>query len=112
MKISCWHRADYESDALWKLYAAEHKGVAICSTPERMRAAIQPFRLQPTYGTEDLWAGPVKYHDLMKVRLRAGKELYFCKHQAFSWELEIPSFSAAPGIEQILFVHICQNPYP
>jgi hypothetical protein len=89
MKISCWHRADYESDAMWKLYAEQSKGVAICTTPERLRAALKPFRLEPTFGIEDLWAGPVVYHDLMKVRLRPlGKAIYFCKHQAFSWEKE------------------------
>lgn len=25
-KISCWHLADYEGDAMWKLYAATRKG--------------------------------------------------------------------------------------
>jgi hypothetical protein len=89
MKISCWHRADYESDAMWHLYAEQRKGVAIRTTAERIRAAFKPFRLKPTYGIEDLWGGPVKYQDLMKVRLkRHSKELYFCKHQAFSWERE------------------------
>lgn len=88
MKISCWHRAEFESDAMWRLYAEESKGVAVCSTPERLREAIQPFRLRPTYGTEDVWCGPVRYFDLMKVRLKQGKELFFCKHQAFAWERE------------------------
>jgi len=31
MKISCWHREKYESDAMWKLYAEQSKGVAICT---------------------------------------------------------------------------------
>jgi len=89
MKISCWHRAEYESDAMWKLYAEQSKGVAICTTPNRMRAAIKPFRLDPAYGIEDLWVGPVSYFDLMKIRLRRlGKKRYFCKHLAFSWERE------------------------
>lgn len=26
MKINCRHRADYESDAMWKLYAEQSKG--------------------------------------------------------------------------------------
>jgi hypothetical protein len=88
-KISCWHRADYESDAMWRLYAAESKGVAICSTPERLRAAIAPYSVFPTSKPEDLWGGPVKYHDFLKVRLKPhGRERYFSKHQAFSWERE------------------------
>jgi hypothetical protein len=89
MKINCWHRADYESDAMWKLYAEQSKGVALCSTPERIRAAITPFRLDPKYKPETIWFGAVDYYDLMKVRLKfLGMKAYFCKHQAFSWERE------------------------
>lgn len=89
-KISCWHRAAYESDAMWKLYAGEHKGIAICTTPERMRAAFKPFRLKPEYGIEDLWAGPVEYVDLTQVRMRRAGTLhrFFFKHRAFEWERE------------------------
>jgi hypothetical protein len=89
MKISCWHRADYESDAMWRLYAAESKGIAVYTTADRMRASIKPFRLKPEYGIEDLWAGPVSYQDLMTTRLKLhGNERYFSKHAAFSWERE------------------------
>jgi hypothetical protein len=88
-KIHCWHRAEYESNAMWHLYAEQSKGLAICSTPERMRAAIKPFRLQPTFAPEDIFAGPVKYVDFLKVRLRpTGNERYFYKHRAFEWERE------------------------
>lgn len=89
-KISCWHRANYESDAMWKLYAGEHKGIAICTTPDRMRAAFKPFRLKPEYGTEDLWAGLIEYVDLTKVRMTSAAMLnrFFFKHRAFEWERE------------------------
>jgi hypothetical protein len=88
-KISCWHRASYESDAMWKLYAGMHKGVAICTTPERLRDASKPFRLDPAYGIEDLHAGNVEYVDLTKVRMNLNMlERFFYKHMAFSWERE------------------------
>ena len=89
-KLSCWHRAAYESDAMWKLYAGEHKGIAICTTPDRMRAAFKPFRLKAEYGVEDLWAGPVQYVDLSRVRMRGVTMLdrFFFKHRAFEWERE------------------------
>lgn len=88
-KINCWHRADYESDAMWKLYAGASKGVAICSTPDRMREAFHPFRLAPNYGVEDLWAGQVRYEDLLKVRMKVSMlHRFFYKHQAFAWERE------------------------
>ena len=54
-KLNCWHRATYESDAMWKLYAGSAKGVAICSSPGRMHAAFRPFRLAPSYGKEIMW---------------------------------------------------------
>ena len=57
-KLNCWHRAEYESDAMWKLYAGQSKGIAVCSTPDRMRRSFQPFRLHPDYGVEELWAIP------------------------------------------------------
>ena len=59
------------------------------STPDRMRRAFQPFRLQPDYGVEDLWAGPVAYVDLTKIRMRCfNMERFFFKHRAFEWERE------------------------
>jgi hypothetical protein len=77
----------YESDAMWKLYAGASKGVAICSTPKRMRDAFHPFRLAPNYGGEDLWAGQGHYEDLLKVRMKASMlHRFFCKSQAFAWE--------------------------
>lgn len=88
-KINCWHRAEYESNAMWRLYAEESKGVAICSTPERMRAAIKPYYVNNPDYPEILWAGAVKYYDFLKVRLPAsGNTRYFSKHEAFSWERE------------------------
>lgn len=88
-KINCWHRADHESDAMWKLYAVQGKGVAICSSPGRIREALHPFRLQPNHGAETIWLGPVRYCDLTKVRLRTSMESrFFFKHQAFAWERE------------------------
>lgn len=89
-KLNCWHRADYESDAMWRLYAAQGKGLAICSTPERMRNAFPPFRLQRGQPRPDtMWAGEVRYADLLTVRLDVGmEERFFHKHLAFSWEQE------------------------
>ncbi len=88
-KISCWHRAEYESDAMWKLYAGEAKGVTICSTPTRIKNSFIPFRLQPNYGVEEMWGGPVQYVDLTQIRMRKGMlDRFFFKHRAFEWEKE------------------------
>lgn len=88
-KINCWHRASYESDAMWQLYAGAWKGVAICTTPSRIAAAATPFRIKPEYGHEELWAGNVRYVDLLKERLRVSMlDRFWYKHMAFSWERE------------------------
>tara|TARA_R110002074_G_C12548406_1_gene666355 strand:+ start:4630 stop:5358 length:729 start_codon:yes stop_codon:yes gene_type:complete len=89
-KLSCWHTADFESDAMWKLYAGVHKGIAIRTTPQRMRDAFDPFKLEPTYDEESLYAGLVEYLDLTRVRLRSAGNIqrFFVKHRAFEWERE------------------------
>jgi len=89
-KLNCWHRAEFESDAMWQLYAGQSKGIAICSTPDRMRRSFQPFRLRPDYGVEELWGGPVRYVDLTQIRMRqvGMLERFFFKHRAFEWERE------------------------
>lgn len=88
-KISCWHQADYESDAMWKLYAATGKGVAVLTTVGRLEESLQPFRLAPGYGEEEPWWGQVRYVDLRTERLRASMEQrFFYKHRAFEWERE------------------------
>jgi len=76
-KISCWHCADYESDAMWKLYAASRKGVAVRTTAARLQAALQPFRLAPHYGEEEPFWGRIRYLDLHAERLRVGMEERF-----------------------------------
>lgn len=88
-KVSCWHRASYESNAMWQLYAGSRKGVAIRTNARLMCAAIKPFRLSQDYRYEKLWVGNVSYVDLLKERLRVGMmERFWYKHMAFSWERE------------------------
>jgi hypothetical protein len=88
-KVSCWHQADYESDAMWKLYASSRMGVAVRTTVSRLTAALEPFRLAPRYAEEEPWCGSVKYVDLRAVRLRSSmEERFFYKHRAFEWERE------------------------
>ena len=89
-KISCWHRSDYESNMMWKLYGDIDKGVAIRSTYDRMEAACRPFRLAPTYGEETIYAGPVTYVDFSRVRLNPIGDVtrFFRKHLAFATERE------------------------
>lgn len=88
-KISCWHRSDFESHAMWKLYAADGKGVAVLTTAQRLQAAVLPFRLAPGYGEEEPYWGSIRYVDLHEVRLKTSMEqTFFYKHRAFESERE------------------------
>ncbi len=88
-KISCWHRSNFESDAMWQLYAGAWKGVAICTSPGRIGSAAATFRLEPHHKGEDLWGGNVRYVDLVQERLKASMiGRFWYKHMAFSWERE------------------------
>ena len=87
--VNCWHQAEHESDAMWRLYAEETKGVVICSTLSRMKSAIAPFCFTPQSKPEELWVGPVRYVDLTQVRIReSGIERFFYKHVVFESERE------------------------
>ncbi|MCY3017566.1 MAG: hypothetical protein NTW87_00845 [Planctomycetota bacterium] len=58
--VSCWHASPVESAAMWKLYSREDAGVAVVSTPARMRDAVDVS----SYRTA--WIQPVEYLDFEK----------------------------------------------
>ena len=55
--ISCWHRSEYESAAMWKLYLKSDEGVAISTTCDRLSRCFKD-------GTpHDIFIGEVDYLD-------------------------------------------------
>jgi hypothetical protein len=90
-KISCWHMSAHESEAMWRLYVAEGKGVAIQSTIARLAASFSSFRLDPSYGEETIWLGAVRYLDYRTTELpdRSMLGRFFCKRRSFSHEAEM-----------------------
>lgn len=42
MAVSCWHRNEHESAAMWHLYMPQGRGIAVRSTVARLRAAVPP----------------------------------------------------------------------
>lgn len=100
-KISCWHRSDYESDAMWKLYAIKGKGISVCSTIEQLQTSLRPFRLALNYGEEEPFGGSVRYVDLFEQRLPVNMlERFFYKHRAFEWEREYRVVISVRGAEE------------
>jgi hypothetical protein len=53
--ITCWHKNEFESEAMWKLYAASGDGIAIESTESQLHEAISE--------RESLVIGEVRYVD-------------------------------------------------
>lgn len=55
--INCWHENELESDGMWGLYSDRIFGIAIASTPERVRKAFSNNNIT-------LQITPIEYHDL------------------------------------------------
>jgi hypothetical protein len=89
-KISCWHKSIHESYAMWKIYAQENKGVAITTTPDKMRLAFKPYRIKSEYCEEDLIIGNVEYVDLTSQHIDDTMlDVFFYKHLIYAYENEI-----------------------
>jgi hypothetical protein len=81
--VNCWH-AEFESMAMWKIYAGTQV-VALVTSPERLVRAISA-------SPEQLFLGPVEYFGQMPAPPLRG-ELYlswaFRKRMAYSFEKEV-----------------------
>lgn len=76
--ISCWHANDFESAAMWDLYAQSDAAVAIETTYGRLAAALP----------EDVFLGIVRYIDYQKDWLPEGNTFYPFMHKRKSFEHE------------------------
>lgn len=78
--VNCWHMSDYESDAMWKLYALGKTGIAIQSTVGEVNECMRPHS-----------SGRVIYydpsHDVLSPMIFCPHEILF-KRNPFSWEQE------------------------
>ncbi len=79
--VSCWHLGDYESDAMWKLYATVHGGVAIRSTVARLRACFSGYE-------HGVFVGLVQYIDYTNAIIGLSDDFAPCLHKRKSFEHE------------------------
>ena len=83
MFVNCWHEANQESPALWRLYASAKGSVAIQSTYGRLASVL----------SEDVYVGLVRYLDFHSPfqGLPIGNVLHapMYKRQEFSHEKEV-----------------------
>ena len=85
---TCWHAADYESDALWQLYAPGGAGVAIISSIERIEKSVDLTPYQ--YGL----LGEVEYvdfetHDMRRRPFPTVIRPGHLKRKSFEYEKEV-----------------------
>ena len=81
--VNCWHHNQHESEAMWKLYATENRGIALCSSVGALRASLT--------GTERICLGCVRYIDYRDTSITEGDPLlaYMYKRRSFVHEQEV-----------------------
>jgi hypothetical protein len=62
--INCWHEAERESVAMWKIYGSPGAGVAVVSSGARLVEALQNTQ-------DNLFLGRVNYKDISEVEIGA-----------------------------------------
>lgn len=82
--VSCWHGADFESAAMWKIYGSPGAGVAVVTNGARLEAALAK-------NDHDLNLGAVKYRDpnWIQIGFSNGFDTIMLKRSSFSYEQEV-----------------------
>ncbi len=97
--INCWHMNEYESDAMWKLYASKNAGVAVKST---FRQLADSFAKDTQYKE---YIGEVSYIDRQLEEFPHDSKFYpfTFKDKSFSFEQELRvAISKFPGNEWLI----------
>jgi hypothetical protein len=81
--MTCWHKNETESEAMWKLYSASGQGIAIESTVNQLRASI--------FDKTNLVVAGVRYVDFENDQIQKGHKNYglFLKRKSFEHENEL-----------------------
>lgn len=81
--VSCWHKNEYDTEAMSKLYSNSGQGIAIESTVKRLREAI--------LNKDHVIIDSVRYLDFDKDPIDKGHRHYglFQKRKSFEYEKEL-----------------------
>lgn len=82
--INCWHAADHESAAMWKIYASPGAGVAVVTNGARLETALSE-------NNEDFYLGAVRYRDPSSVHIGGSNafDTIMLKRSSYSYEREV-----------------------
>jgi hypothetical protein len=92
--VSCWYKSDHQSEAMWKLYSDQYKGVAIRTTVGDLEDAL----LNADSEARKVYIGQVKYIDYDDSNLTPkdctmdGHIVPMLKRISFSHEQEVRAF--------------------
>lgn len=111
--ISCWHMSEYESEAMWKLYAKDiENAIAIQTTYQRLYEALDK--------NPCISIGKIKYIDFSE-RFVPVNDAFWFKRKSFDYEKEVRAIiqshnKGRPGIGmpidlEILIQNIYVSPY-
>lgn len=97
--VSCWHMNDYESEAMWKLYA--DKGIAIESTIGQLQSSL-PNEVQGNR----IYVYDVRYEDFDIAEIEKGHPHYILavKRKSFEHEKEVRAIITLPTDGSGLYV--------
>jgi hypothetical protein len=102
--VNCWHINQFESAAMWRLYAHREGSVAIQSSTPRLRSVL-PHRLDryglPKRGHIDI--GQIRYlnYDLDRVFEGFTFDAFLHKRKSFDHEKEVRAFFPDPDFPDI-----------
>jgi hypothetical protein len=82
--VNCWHAADHESVAMWKIYGAPGAGIAIISNGGRLETALAS-------NSDHLYLGAVRYEepDVIEFGSTNGFDPVLIKGTSYRYEQEI-----------------------
>jgi hypothetical protein len=92
---SCWHKGTVESDAMWKIYAAQ-LGVSIGSSVTRMKSGVKMILPQIYAAQAELNLAAVHYET--DTNTCQGIEPWLVKRRAFEHEKEVRLYCDVPFV--------------
>lgn len=96
---NCWHRSEYESEAMWKLYGLESKGIAVRTTWGALLESLK-LRSNAHYW---VWGGNIVYGDPRELEVplwEMSLDPVAYKRPAFAHEREVRLLISAAGPSQ------------
>lgn len=114
--VSCWHKSECESEAMWRLYSAFGQGIAIESTIGQLKLSLG--------GVEGIIIHSIRYRDFENapIEKRHKYNILFMKRKSFKYEKELRATVRLPKEKEgegdnilcnlnTLITHIHVSPY-